>query len=63
MSRNNPEQHETAKHQITGELAYVEVSNHLRQLQGTENWLNRMYIQKNRKILLQEKYHNNPSIP
>ena len=36
MSRNNPEQHETSKHQITGELANIEISNHLCQLQGTE---------------------------
>ena len=34
MSRNNPEQHETSKHQITCELANVDVANHLRQLQG-----------------------------
>ena len=34
MSRNNPEQHEASKHQIAGELANVEVANHLRQLQG-----------------------------
>jgi len=31
MSRNNPEQHETSKHQITSELTNVEVANHLRQ--------------------------------
>ena len=32
MSRNNPEQHETSKHQITRELTDVDVANHLCQL-------------------------------
>jgi len=45
MSRNNPEQHETAKHQITGELAYVEVSNHL--------------CQSKKNITTIHQYHNN----